>query len=208
MMPAPNVNRCSALQTSNRRIFAGQEGGLAPALLTDAVSRDMKLYVKIGDDRREIEIRHQDGRVFANLDGQEYGLEVSEPEPGVFLFKHEGRVYEASVSRPESTYETTHVRIGTNEFDIQLTDPKRLRTASSGAEHADGLAEIRTAMPGKVVRILLQPGAEVEKGDSVLVVEAMKMQNELKAPKAGTIKEIRVKEGAAVSAGDVLATIE
>ncbi len=168
----------------------------------------MKLHAEIGGDKREIEIRQEDGRVFADLDGQEYDLEVSEPEPGVYLFKHEGRVYEASVSRSKSTTETTHVRIGTVEFDIRLTDPKRLRSAASGTEHADGIAEIRTAMPGKVVRVLLQPGSEVDAGASVLVVEAMKMQNELKAPKAGTIKEIRVKEGAAVSAGDVLATIE
>jgi biotin carboxyl carrier protein len=63
-------------------------------------------------------------------------------------------------------------------------------------------------MPGKVVTILQAVGAPVEKGDGVLVVEAMKMQNELKSPKDGRIKEIRVAEGAAVSAGDILATIE
>ena len=63
-------------------------------------------------------------------------------------------------------------------------------------------------MPGKVVNILLTVGSPVEKGDGVLVVEAMKMQNELKSPKAGVIKEIRVTEGAAVSASDILATIE
>jgi biotin carboxyl carrier protein len=63
-------------------------------------------------------------------------------------------------------------------------------------------------MPGKVVRLILSEGAAVEKGDAVMVVEAMKMQNDLKAPKAGVIKEIRVAEGQTVASGDVLAVIE
>ena len=63
-------------------------------------------------------------------------------------------------------------------------------------------------MPGKVVRILVAHGTEVEAGAGVLVVEAMKMQNEVKSPKNGTIQKILVKEGAAVNAGDVLAIVE
>lgn len=168
----------------------------------------MKFQAETADEKSDVEIRREDGTVVATVDGRRYKLDVSEPEPGVFLFKHEGHVYEASVSAPTATGETTHVRIGTDEFDVRLTDPKRLRGTASGHEHGDGVAEIRTAMPGKVVRILQEPGVEVEKGDGILIVEAMKMQNELKSPKAGTIKEIRVEQGAAVAAGDVLATIE
>jgi biotin carboxyl carrier protein len=168
----------------------------------------MKLQAEIGDNKHEIEIKREDGKVFATIDDRSYELEVSEPEPVVYLFKHEGQVFMSSVSDPNAAGGTTHVRVGTNEFDIKLIDPKRLRSAGAGAEHADGIAEIRTAMPGKVVRILLQAGAEVEAGGGVLVVEAMKMQNELKSPKAGTVKEIRVEEGSAVAAGDVLATVE
>ena len=63
-------------------------------------------------------------------------------------------------------------------------------------------------MPGKVVRILLATGNEVEAGAGVLIVEAMKMQNEVKSPKKGTIQKILVAEGAAVNAGDVLAIVE
>ena len=168
----------------------------------------MKLQAEIGDNNHEIEITREDGKVFAKVDDREYELETSEPEPGVFLFKHEGRIYEASVADAKAVGGPVNVRVGSHEFEVRLIDPKRLRSAGSGADHSDGLVEIKTAMPGKVVRILTEPGAVVEKGDSVLVVEAMKMQNELKSPKAGTIKEIRVTEGAAVAAGDVLATIE
>ena len=98
--------------------------------------------------------------------------------------------------------------IGGHEFDIELTDPKRLRGSTVDAEHAGGAAEIKTAMPGKVVRILVAAGAEVQKGDGVLVVEAMKMQNEMKSPKDGIVKEIRTTEGSTVNAGDILAVIE
>ncbi len=100
------------------------------------------------------------------------------------------------------------MQIGRHSLDIKLFDPKRLRGSGIDAEHGDGAAEIRTAMPGKVVRILVEKGASIEKGDGVLVVEAMKMQNELKSPKSGIVKDIRVEEGSTVAAGDVLAVIE
>ena len=168
----------------------------------------MKLQAQLGEDKHDLDIRRESGKVFADIDGRKYELEASEPEPGVFLFKHEGKIYEAAVADPRTAADPTKVRIGTHEFDIRLIDPKKLRSAGGSGEHADGLAEIKTAMPGKVVRILTELGAEVQKGDGVIVVEAMKMQNELKAPKAGTIKEIRVAEGSAVTAGEILATIE
>ena len=63
-------------------------------------------------------------------------------------------------------------------------------------------------MPGKIVRVLVSQGDAVEAGAGVLVVEAMKMQNEIKSPKKGTIQKILVGEGAAVNAGDVLAIVE
>ena len=63
-------------------------------------------------------------------------------------------------------------------------------------------------MPGKIVRVLVEAGANVAAGDGVIVVEAMKMQNEMKAPKAGIVISINAKEGATVNAGDVLAVIE
>jgi pyruvate carboxylase subunit B len=68
--------------------------------------------------------------------------------------------------------------------------------------------KIKAAMPGKVVRVLAGVGTQVEAGQSVLVIEAMKMQNELKAPKTGVVKKINVAEGAAVDAGQALAEVE
>src|SRR5687767_10184003 len=107
----------------------------------------MKLHAESNGNSHEIEIKREDGKIFANVDGREYELEASEPEPGVFLFKHERRVFEAVVTGGGSRGTTTHVRIGSDEFAIRLTDPKRLRGTSTDTEHGDGLADIQTAMP-------------------------------------------------------------
>jgi len=166
----------------------------------------MKLQAELNNEKHDVEIRRDGDKVFATIDGRSYELEASEPEPNVFLLKHEAKIYEVYVS-PEATG-TSHVRIGDNEFDITVHDLKRLRGSGSGHEHGEGLAEIKTAMPGKVVRVLVEPGAGVKKGDGVIVVEAMKMQNEMKSPKDGVVKEIRSSEGSTVNAGDVLAIVE
>ena len=167
----------------------------------------MKLQAEIGEEKHDIDIKHEGGKLLASVDGREYELEMSEPEPGIFLFKHNGRIYEASVA-PSANGEPSQVRIGTSEFVVRLFDPKRLRGTGTGAEHGDGVAEIKTAMPGKVVRILVEENAAVSKGDGIIVVEAMKMQNELKSPKDGIVKQIRATEGSTVAAGDILVTIE
>jgi biotin carboxyl carrier protein len=164
----------------------------------------MKLQAELDNEKHDVEIRRDGDKVFTTIDGRSYELEASEPEPNVFLLKHEGRIYEVYVSPGQPS----QVRIGSNEFEISIHDPKRLRGSGADHEHGEGLAEIRTAMPGKVVRILLKTGTEVKKGDGIIVVEAMKMQNEMKSPKDGIVKEIRASEGITVNAGDILAIIE
>ena len=72
----------------------------------------------------------------------------------------------------------------------------------------EGKKKIVAPMPGKVVRVLVKEGAEVEAGQGVVVVEAMKMQNELKSPKQGTVQKVIAVEGANVNAGDVLLIVE
>ena len=168
----------------------------------------MKLKAEIGSETREIEITETDGKLRAVIDGRDYDIEASEPEAGIYLFKHEGKVYEASVSVPDSPGGTHSVRLRGRETEVRIIDPKRLRGSGAAHDHGDGLAEIKTAMPGKVVRVLVEPGTKVSKGDGIIVVEAMKMQNELKSPKDGTVREIRAADGQTVAAGEVLATIE
>lgn len=163
----------------------------------------MKLQAKIDGEKLDVEIVEQDEKTRAVVGGREYELEVSQPEPGIFALRNGNRMTEAFVS-PDGK----QVVIGGHEFQVEIADPKRLRGAGADHEHGDGVAEIKTAMPGKVVRILVAVGAEVKKGDGVIVVEAMKMQNEMRSPKTGTVAKINAAEGDTVAAGDILVVIE
>ncbi len=163
----------------------------------------MKLQAKINGEKLDVEIVELDGKTRAVVSGREYELDVSRPEAGIFALRNGHKMTEAFIS-PDSK----QVVIGGHEFDIEIADPKRLRSAGSDSENVDGVVEIKTAMPGKVVRILVEVGAEVEKGEGVIVVEAMKMQNEMKSPKTGIVTKINAAEGDTVAAGDILVVIE
>lgn len=167
----------------------------------------MNLEAQSGKDTFQLEIRVEDDKVFAKVDDREYELEASEVEPGAYLLKNNGRVYQVFVSTT-AVNQPQEVNVGGTSFEISMIDPKRLRGSGSDHGHSGGHAEIRTAMPGKVVRILAGVGQAVEKGSSVIVVEAMKMQNDMKSPVDGVVKEIRVEEGSTVNAGEVLVVIE
>ena len=168
----------------------------------------MKLQAQVGETLHNIELTRDGEKIFTKVDDREYELEASEPEPNVFLLKHAGRVHEFYV--PPATQPGAPQIVSSRKADVEITviDPKRLRGSGIAGASAEGFAEVRTMMPGKVVRLIASVGDMVDKGDAVLVVEAMKMQNDLKAPKAGVVKEIRVSEGSTVTAGDVLAVIE
>ncbi|CAN5553285.1 acetyl-CoA carboxylase biotin carboxyl carrier protein subunit [soil metagenome] len=166
----------------------------------------MKLHADISGTKHEVEINRTDDSVHAVVDGREYTLDVSQPEPGLYVLRDGSKMSVAFVSNLADG--TSQVSINGHTIDVKLTDPKRLRGSSVDAEHADGAAEIKTAMPGKVVRILVAQGDAVQKGDGIIVVEAMKMQNEMKSPKDGIISEIRVAESDTVGAGDTLVVIE
>jgi biotin carboxyl carrier protein len=168
----------------------------------------MKLQAEIEGNLHDVDLRRDGERVFAVVDDRTYELEYSEPEPGVLLFKHDGKVVEAFVSRSSDMSGETIVDLRGQRFTIDLIDPKRLRGSAADHSHGDAVAEIKTAMPGKVVRILVKLGDQVEKGAHIIVVEAMKMQNEMRSPKEGAISEIRVAEGATVEAGQVLVVVE
>ncbi len=168
----------------------------------------MKLIGELDGEKHEISLKQTGENVSAEIDGRVYNLEAHLAEPNVYLLKHANKIYQIFVAPNENRGAPFSVNLGNNDFEITLIDPKRMRSATGEGASADGAAEIKTAMPGKVVRVLATVGAEIKQGDGVLIVEAMKMQNEMKAPKDGSVKEIRVVEGATVNAGDILAIIE
>jgi biotin carboxyl carrier protein len=168
----------------------------------------MKLFTELNDKKHEITLEQTGEKVFAKIDDRVYEIEASEPEPNVYLLKYDNKIFEFFISPNEKPNDPVKINIANQHFEIKISDPKRLRGTSTGMGEIEGIAEIKTAMHGKVVRVLVEQGAKVQTGDGIIVVEAMKMQNEIKSPKDGIIKEIRFSEGATVNAGDVLAIIE
>ncbi|MGA8025702.1 MAG: biotin/lipoyl-containing protein [Bryobacteraceae bacterium] len=96
---------------------------------------------------------------------------------------------------------------GNQRHLISISDP-RDRASKSKKITAAGPMAIRAQMPGKVIKVLVQPGAGVKAGEGVIIVEAMKMQNEMKSPKDGIVSKIQATEGATVLAGETLLVIE
>lgn len=165
----------------------------------------MKLIAELCGETHEIDIVTDGEAVTARVGARSYDISASEPEPGVHLFKADGQIFSAAVTPAPPDY---IVEVNGLDVDVKIIDPKRLRGSGSNEADASGRIEIRTAMPGKVVRVLKLKGDAVRKGEGVVVVEAMKMQNEMRSPKDGTVGDIRAAEGDTVGAGDILLTIE
>ncbi|MBV9958990.1 MAG: biotin/lipoyl-binding protein [Acidobacteria bacterium] len=170
----------------------------------------MKLTAELDGAEQQIELRREGERVWARVDGRSYELSVRETEAGAYLLIDDGRVYECRVESTHAQPDAVQVHVRTQTYALTLSDPKRLRGGHGGAggHGVDGSAQIVAPMPGKIVRVLVEVGAAVKAGDGIIVVEAMKMQNEMKAPRDGVVSEIHAASGATVNAGDILATIE
>jgi biotin carboxyl carrier protein len=169
----------------------------------------MKLTAEIGNEKHTLDIKRDEGRVIAEVDGRRYELVVREPVEGSYLLIAGGSVYECRVERDaDARRSSLSVHTRNHSYPITLIDPKRLRATQSASAHADGSAQVLAVMPGKVVRMLVEQGQVVEAGQGLFVVEAMKMQNEMKSPRAGRVAQLQARAGATVNAGEVLAIIE
>jgi biotin carboxyl carrier protein len=168
----------------------------------------MKLHASIADQQHDIQIQDDGARVFAEVDGRSYELDVHESGPGKYLIVSDGQVFDCLVQDNPGSGKPVSIQIGTAQFAVTVTDPKRLLRMSDAGAHGPGAAQVIAPMPGKVVRVMTEAGAQVEAGAGIAIVEAMKMQNELKSPKAGTVVTVNAREGETVNAGDVLAVIE
>jgi biotin carboxyl carrier protein len=164
----------------------------------------MTYDVTIDGKQYRLDLQQIDGRWGCRLDGREVEVDAVLARPNVLSLRLGNKAYEVKCERVGSE---THVWVGSRRFSTEVRDPRSLRSRVRATDD-QGPKKLTAPMPGKVVRILVGKGAEVEAGAGVLVVEAMKMQNEVKSPKKGTIQQILVVEGAAVNAGDVLAIVD
>jgi biotin carboxyl carrier protein len=171
-----------------------------------------RLTARIDGTEHALEFWREGARVVAAVDGRQYELEVrelaTENPGGEYLLIKGTDVYKCRVGTKRDSHTSFEVVARGKSYDVKLIDPKRLRSAQSAGGHDPGVAQIISPMPGKIVRLLVELGDQVEAGTGIVVVEAMKMQNEMKAPKAGVVVSINAEAGATVNAGDVLVVIE
>ncbi len=145
----------------------------------------------------------------AMVDGKVRAFDVPdvgavEVQPGVYSVLVGERSYEV---RMVEGSESLEVEVNGRAVELRLIDPRESATGPSAAEQS-GRRDVKAPMPGKVVCVLVAEGESVVLGQGLVVVEAMKMQNELKSPKTGRVIKIAARAGATVAAGEVLVTLE
>jgi len=166
----------------------------------------MKYEIRIAGKTRTVELNRDGARWQIALDGAPTDADAIEIASGIFSILLNGESHEIRIA-PNPDGSLT-IQDGPNEFKAEVADPRAWRGRKHGAVEAEGRQQIVAPMPGKVIRLLVKPGDKVEAGQGLLVVEAMKMQNEVKSPKTGTVEKLQAKEGQPVNAGDILAWID
>ena len=165
----------------------------------------MTYEIIIDGKPHRLEVNKNEHGYACKLDGKDVTVDAVMSRPNVLSLIIDGRSYEV---KRELTATDVHYWVKNARYDVELRDPRSLRSRRGAGADAAGPKKMTAPMPGKVVRVLVEEGAEVKTGQGVVVVEARKMQNELKSPKDGKIQKLVAKEGAAVNAGDVLAIVE
>jgi biotin carboxyl carrier protein len=175
----------------------------------------MKLKAQLSGREDEVSLELDDAVASAEVDGRHYEIkfreQAADSSGSEYVLLHRTNVYKCRVERKRGSIRSTNsleVVLRGQPYDVTIIDPKRLRSGHTSTGQHHGEVEIVSPMPGKIVRVLVEAGAQVEPGAGIIVVEAMKMQNEMKSPKAGVVISINTEAGATVNAGDVLAVIE
>ena len=173
--------------------FGGAAGGSAAVML----------WLEIEGKRYKVELPAgvASGAVECVVDGRRTAVDVQVLEAGVMSLVVEGRQFRCVL-------DGDGVVIGGRRYGFEVDDPRSLQGRRGGGVGVDGPRPVKAPMPGRVVRVLVKDGQDVEEGEAIVVIEAMKMQNELRAPKAGRVVRVSVGVGDAVGAGDVLAVVE
>jgi biotin carboxyl carrier protein len=165
----------------------------------------MKIEVRIDNARRSVELTRDANRWRITLDGEPLEADAVAIAPNIYSILLNGKSFEVRVTPAPTgalSLQTDH-----QEFTAELLDPRAWRARRHGALEAEGRQQVVAPMPGKIIRVLVQAGEKVEAGQGLIVVEAMKMQNEIRSPKSGTVQRLQAKEGQPVNAGEVLAWI-
>ena len=165
----------------------------------------MLYEVTIDGKNHHLQLEPAEGGWQCRLDGLPVKVDAVLNRRNVLSLLMNGKAYDI---KREITTTGMNIWVGTTRYAAQIRDPRSLRRRKDGAGDDLSPKELVAPMPGKVVRILVSEMTEVEAGQGIVIVEAMKMQNEIKSPKKGIVQKLVAAEGANVNAGDVLAIVE
>lgn len=163
----------------------------------------MKIEIQLDGVKKSVEILTVGDNLQFLIDGRALEADIVEVANGIYSILIAGRSFEVRVE-PRGPF--LEASVDGRTYEAEIADPRRLKQGRSGIE-AEGRQRVVASMPGKVVRLLVAVGDRVEANTGLLVIEAMKMQNEVRSPKSGQVEKMLIQEGQAVSAGDILAII-
>jgi len=187
----------------------------------------VKVHITAGGRTRSVDITRSGDRFLVSLDGRQHEVDVKvingiwsmlvasptgpakagphEQSTAGAAFRRTGRSHEVAFS-----YAGEGVTVHIDGVPVEVSINRLRRTAAMAAVHPSdaGPQRVTAPMPGKIVKLLVKPGDKVQPRQGVVVVEAMKMENELRARAAGTVSEVRVAEGISVEAGAILVILE
>jgi biotin carboxyl carrier protein len=168
----------------------------------------MKLEIEMGGKLRTVELTRDEAGTRWTIDGRAVKADAVEVAAGVYSILIDGQSLEARVEAREGTGgEGLRVVVAGREFAAEVRDPRQWRRGRGAAQEAEGRQQVIAPMPGKIVRVLVKAGEAVKAGEGIVVIEAMKMQNEVRSPKSGTVERLMVKQGQAVNAGEAIAIV-
>jgi len=165
----------------------------------------MSYEVSIDGTNHRLELDRTDEGWECKLDGRLVAVDAVLARRDVLSVLINGKAFEI---KRERTATDMHLWVGSARYAAELRDPRSLRSRRGAAAGDQGARKLLAPIPGKVVRVLAPEKTEVEAGQGVIVVEAMKMQNEIKSPKKGIVQKVLAMEGSPVNAGDILAIVE
>jgi biotin carboxyl carrier protein len=164
----------------------------------------VKIALTIRDRARTLKLSSWNGSTSFTIDGRNREADAVRIAPALYSILLDGQSFEAHVREGMGGVVVT---IDGREFPVRIEDPREWQGRRGGAIEAKGRQQVLASMPGKVVRLLSRAGQPVEAGQALLVLEAMKMQNEVRSPKTGVLERLLVAEGQTVNAGEVLAVV-
>ncbi len=171
------------------------------------MSRRSYVALLAGGRERTVEVRSLEAGIFeVRLGDRVHRVDAYRHDYGTLSLLVDGASYSATLDERGAE---VHVRLEESVFEMELLDERRLRLRRAAVGFsAEGKQTVTAPMPGKVVKVLVRGGDEVAEGQPLVVIEAMKMENELRSPRAGKVVELQVQEGQTVDRNAKLLAVE